>query len=386
MPYAELRAAYDVLQQGGFSALLWDREFRVFGITDEALKILRLGDAQLEPPLGWHMFSSDWVSLMAGAQGGLTFESQRCVFALMAPAVVAAHGSGAAARELVDPRMHDLLDGVGPETAPPFWTTRVTVNFGDRTTPLDVLLITLRDPDGNAVGGATISKPGVGGAVAAMLATGEAAMFDRMLRVLEPAPRSAALLFADLESSTSLGRRLSTHAYFALMRRLFWRADRTIVAAGGIVGTHVGDGITAYFLAEDAGSDSSAARAAIETAVALRADAAGAAEHSSLDPADVVLRVGLHWGASPYIGRLLTSGRTEVTALGDEVNEAARIEACAAGGKILASKVLIERLDPTDADILGLGGDAIQYMTLGDLADAPAKARRDAPMLSVAEL
>src|SRR3954462_10323095 len=117
MPYAELRAAYDVLQKGGFSALLWDREFRVFGITDEALKILRLGDEQLAPPLGWHMFSPDWVSLMEHAQGGLTFDSQRCVFALMAPAVVAAHGSDAAAREVVDSRLHDLLDGIEPTPA-----------------------------------------------------------------------------------------------------------------------------------------------------------------------------------------------------------------------------------------------------------------------------
>ena len=43
--------------------------------------------------------------------------------------------------------------------------------------------------------------------------------------------------------------------------------------------------------------------------------------------------------------RVSTVARTEVTALGDEVNEAARIEACAAGSRLLASKVLIERLD-----------------------------------------
>ena len=57
------------------------------------------------------------------------------------------------------------------------------------------------------------------------------------------------------------------------------------------------------------------------------------------------LRFGLHWGATLYIGRILTAGRSEVTALGDEMNEAARIEACATGGRTLASKSLIERLD-----------------------------------------
>src|SRR4051794_24819604 len=321
--------AFEALQRAGFSALVWDPEFRVVGVTDEALIILRLGAEGLDPPLGRHMFSPEWVSLMTTAQGGVTLASQRAVFEELAPSVVGAMPDRHALRDTIDSRLHDLLEGVEAAPPPAMWSTRIAVNFGDRTTPLDVLVVTLRDDAGQVIGGATISKPGVGGAAVAVLATGDPLLFDRMLRFLEPAPRSAALLFADLESSTPLGRRLSTHAYFALMRRLFWRADRSIVAAGGIVGTHVGDGITAYFLAEDAGSESAAARAAIETAVALRADAAAAAERSHLDPADVVLRVGLHWGARPYIGRLLTTGRTEVTALGDEVNEGSRIEACA---------------------------------------------------------
>jgi class 3 adenylate cyclase len=381
-----LREAFDALQAAGFSALVWDRDFSVVGITDEALRILRLGSQALEPPLGRHMFSPEWVTLMTGAQGGVTLECQRAVFRQVAPSVVAAHGDSDSLLETIDPRMHDLLEGVEPGSAPPVWTTRIHVNFGDRTTPLDVLIVTLRDSDGHAVGGATISKPGVGGAVLAMLATGDAELFDRMLRFLEPARRASAILFADLESSTPLGRRLSTHAYFALLRRLFWHADQRVVRAGGIVGGHVGDGVSAYFLAEDAGGESGAARACIETATALREDAAEVAERSNLDPSQVVLRIGLHWSGSAYIGRLLTSGRAEVTAMGDEVNEGARIEACAVGGRTLASKVLIERLDPADARELGLDRDSIEYTALGELPGAPEKARRDAAMLSVAQL
>jgi class 3 adenylate cyclase len=207
-----------------------------------------------------------------------------------------------------------------------------------------------------------------------------------MLRSLEPARRPAAILFADLESSTPLGRRLSTHAYFALLRRLFWRADRSVVEAGGIVGNHVGDGVSAYFLADDAGGESAAARACIQTAAVLREDAAIVAERSHLDRSQVVLRIGLHWCAGAYIGRLLTSARTEVTAMGDEVNEGARIEVCATGGRTLASKALLERLEPRDAAELGLDHDDIAYTALADLPGAPEKARRDAPMLSVAEL
>ena len=50
------------------------------------------------------------------------------------------------------------------------------------------------------------------------------------------------------------------------------------------------------------------------------------------------MRFGLHWGSTLYVGAITTEGRFEVTALGDQVNEAARIEACASGGRALASR------------------------------------------------
>jgi class 3 adenylate cyclase len=158
------------------------------------------------------------------------------------------------------------------------------------------------------------------------------------------------------------------------------------VQAGGIVGKHVGDGITAFFIAEHAGSESAAARACLEAAHAIRADTAAAARRSALDPDQVVIRIGLHWGATVYIGGLLTTGRMEVTALGDEVNEAARIEACATGGLTLASKQLIERLEPADAQALSLDIKHMQYQPLGELPGASEKARRDAPAVAVTAL
>ena len=75
-----------------------------------------------------------------------------------------------------------------------------------------------------------------------------------------------------------------------------------------------------------------------------------------------------------------------MTALGDEVNEAARIEACAAGGRALASKTLIERLNASDADALGLDPGHVSYTALGHLPTATEKARRDAPAIAVCEV
>ena len=85
-------------------------------------------------------------------------------------------------------------------------------------------------------------------------------------------------------------------------------------------------------------------------------------------------------------GAVTTAGRSEVTALGDEVNEAARIEACATGGRMLASKALLERLDGVDAARVRIDPDHVVYTALADLPTATEKARRDAPAISVCEI
>jgi class 3 adenylate cyclase len=207
-----------------------------------------------------------------------------------------------------------------------------------------------------------------------------------MAVIAQPDRHPAAILMADLEASSPLARQLSTAQYFAFGRRFVRAADDCIIDAGGIVGRHAGDGIVAYFLAETAGSESAAATACISAARALRDLLPDVAARSELPDAALSLRFGLHWGATLYMGRLLTRGRSEVTALGDEMNETARIEACAAGGKTLASKPLIERLNRADAQTLGLDTTRTKYTALADLSTATDKARRDAPSIAVCEV
>jgi class 3 adenylate cyclase len=96
------------------------------------------------------------------------------------------------------------------------------------------------------------------------------------------------------------------------------------------------------------------------------------------------LRFGPHWGATLYVGLIKSVARSDVTALGDEVNEAARIEACASGGRPLASKALIERLSRADARARDLV--RVNYTPLGELATATDKARRDAPAIAVCDV
>ena len=82
---------------------------------------------------------------------------------------------------------------------------------------------------------------------------------------------------------------------------------------------HAGEGASALFLAHDCGGDSAAARSAIEAARAIRDGAAGLMD-------GVRVNAAVHWGARLMVGQVSTSGRLEVTALGDEMNEAARLD------------------------------------------------------------
>jgi class 3 adenylate cyclase len=179
---------------------------------------------------------------------------------------------------------------------------------------------------------------------------------------------------------------LSTAQYFAFVRRLVRAADDRIIDEGGIVGRHSGDGVVAFFLAETIGSESAVARSCIVTARALRSVVAEVAQRSELAQSELSLRFGLHWGATLYVGRINTRGRSEVTALGDEMNETARIEACAAGGRALASKSLVERLNQADADTVALDSRHLAYTPLSELATATDKAKRDAPSIAVCEV
>jgi class 3 adenylate cyclase len=252
---------------------------------------------------------------------------------------------------------------------------------------IPVAFLRVRDDTGQIAGTALLHKPAVGMAVLARIAAmGDLRHFKRMEHVAKPGRRPAGVLFADLESSSALARRLSTAGYFTLVRRLARAADECVVDAGGLVGTHAGDGVVAFFLAESTGSESAAARACITAARAIRDAVPDIAARCEVNPDDVVMRFGLHWGANLYVGQITTKGRTEVTALGDQVNETARIEACATGGRALASKDLLERLDRDDAAALDLDPDHITYTALANLSTTTEKARRDAPAVSVIEI
>jgi len=379
------------LNDAGHWAYVLDADWCLAFATDELR--LSFGDTGTATcvPIGAHWFSTRVLQHFAGigATAALSEDFWRQTFLEMGPYALAGLGTRDALRRQVDPGLLDLVDQIEPADFPPIYRPpyRGTMSLGGARAAASTTWFRIDDAGGDQTGTAMLMKPAIGmSELATAAATADPDHLERMRLVQHPDRRPAAILIGDLEASSPLSRRLSTAQYFAFGRRWVRAADQRIIDEGGIVGRHAGDGVVAFFLAETAGSESTAARSCIAAARALRSALAEVAARSEISEDDVSFRFGLHWGATLYVGRFLTAGRSEVTALGDEVNETARIEACATGGRALASKSLVERLNGSDATVLGIDVAHTTYTPLAELPTATEKARRDAPSIAVCEV
>ena len=293
--------------------------------------------------------------------------------------------------DMLDSKRARILRDCDPRPAPSLWTSTFEFSRDEFFGRVNYVAERVHDPAGDLLGYVFIYGLDVPASIGMLLMRGDRAMHERMAALVEPGQRSAAVLFADLEASGSLSRRLPSPVYFCLVRDIRNALETTVAECGGIVGKHAGDGVSAFFLPEQLDSSSSAARAALETARSLpqlthEAAAGLAGEGLPVDPDGCRLRVAVHWGPSLYIGQIASQGRLEITALGDEMNEAARIEQSAEGGQVLASKSLIERLAEHDASALGLDTTRVAYRVLGDLEGVSEKTKRDAGSIAVTDV
>jgi class 3 adenylate cyclase len=390
LPFPEdptLRQVAEQLEARRYVAEVWDARWQLAYLTDDYVLAAGAGSGLAQTGLGEPVFSQATLELRdawpAGATTGSFIEN------LVELASTIAHdlpGGAAELRAGAAPALAARLADLVEDAPAGLQILRSDVKFGITTRPFHAAMVRLHANDGRFAGTALLGTPALPGSVISLLSTGDHATLEQLLKLLKPARRPGAVMFVDLEGSARLARRLSTQSFFALIRRLIFRIDEEVVTRRGVVGKHAGDGASAFFLRESFAHESEAARACIEAARAIRDRAAEVASRSRLEPDELVLRFGLHWGASLYVGRLLTGGRTEVTALGDEVNETARIEGCAVGGRMLASKPLVEQLSRADADALRLSPDELRYTPLAELSHVTAKAARDAPSIAVCEL
>ena len=327
----------------------------------------RAASGGAEPGIGEHLLASR-------ARYGVLQDAAAEWVARHVPYMLATGQDRTELMAMAQERARAIIAAAEPVAPPPLWMFRLDfAGFGR----LHSLGLHLTDDAGEHAGVLFLYGTSLPMSLLQLVTRGDLEHFHRTAALVEPGRRAAAVLFADLEGSTALSRRLPTGRFFAVIRDLMTAMDQAVIAHRGVVGKHGGDGAVGFFLAEQVGGASAAARAAV---------GAGRAMVEAGRELGVAVNVGLHWGETLYLGQVTTGGRLEVTALGDEVNECARIQQSAEGAAVLAAKPLIERLDEADAAALGLDVGALEYRVVAELPGAGRKAVRDAGTVPVAEV
>ncbi|TAK76107.1 MAG: adenylate/guanylate cyclase domain-containing protein [Dehalococcoidia bacterium] len=143
-----------------------------------------------------------------------------------------------------------------------------------------------------------------------------------------------AVLFADMRGSTAIGARLGSADYAALVNRFYEATSHVLVTHESWIDKLVGDEIMALYI--PAMGPDYRGRAVEAGAALLRA--------FGYNPSETAwLKVGVGISAGPaFVGKVGAKGSQQVTALGDTVNVAARIQAQAAPGELLMSEDLYQ--------------------------------------------
>jgi adenylate cyclase len=138
------------------------------------------------------------------------------------------------------------------------------------------------------------------------------------------------LLFADVRGSTTLAESASPREFNRLMGRFYDTATSVIVAHDGIVDKFVGDEIIGIFVPALASPQHSA------TAVDAARSLLGETGFGTASGPWVRIGIGINAGVA-YVGSIGEGSDTELTAMGDVVNVAARLSSVAAAGEILVA-------------------------------------------------
>jgi adenylate cyclase len=149
-----------------------------------------------------------------------------------------------------------------------------------------------------------------------------------------------AFLFADIRGSTALAERMSSGDYHAVLNRYFATATSVVFDHDGFVDKFVGDELVALFFTLLSG-DRYVARAVAAAEHLLRATG-----HADPGGPWVPVGAGVHAGRA-WFGIVGEGSHIELTAVGDNVNVAARLAAAAEAGELLVSA---DAADASDLD------------------------------------
>ncbi len=197
------------------------------------------------------------------------------------------------------------------------------------------------------------------------------------------ARRHLTVFFSDLVGFTPLGDRLAPEALAAALGTYLTRMAAIAEAHGGVIDKFVGDAVMVWFGGIDPDDDPKGdaircVRMAIEM---LRALTAVNSELADRLPAPLQIRAGINSGQA-MVGDFGSSQRSDFTAVGREVNVAARLESSGVAGKLQISRATYELVSDAftceprgEMQLKGLSESIETWLVSADVEHADDRAR-----------
>ncbi|HSL45539.1 MAG TPA: adenylate/guanylate cyclase domain-containing protein [Anaerolineales bacterium] len=140
------------------------------------------------------------------------------------------------------------------------------------------------------------------------------------------------MLFIDVRGSTALSEKMSPTEFSQLINRFYTHATKLIIDADGLVEKLAGDSVAAFWGAGFAGPDY--VRRTIQVAQKLL---------RAMEQQKIPVGIGVHAGVAYFGAMGAAEGLTEISAIGDEVNLAARLASKAETGEIVVSEQALKQ-------------------------------------------
>jgi len=140
------------------------------------------------------------------------------------------------------------------------------------------------------------------------------------------------MVFADVRGSTALSEQMTVIEFRKLINRFYVGATHAIAEQDGLVEKLAGDAVAAFWGAGFAGKD--------YVAKTIRA---AQAISRLMQKQKIPVGIGVHAGMAYFGAMGSAEGLIDISAIGEEVNTAARLASKAAAGEIILSEAVLER-------------------------------------------
>jgi adenylate cyclase len=141
------------------------------------------------------------------------------------------------------------------------------------------------------------------------------------------------MLFIDVRGSTALSETMSPTEFSKLINRFYTEATKLIIQEDGLVEKLAGDSVAAFWGAGFAGPKY------VERTIKVARNLLGVMERQRIP-----VGIGVHSGVAYFGAMGNADGLTEISAIGDEVNLAARLASKASQGEIIVSEQALNQV------------------------------------------